>query len=107
MTTTTQVAITTKSMSEGALQVVKRKIKKSENITLHQHLMILLDDVSKNPKMLDMPLIYSHDDEGNQFQFVQSTPSQVGYWGSDGEYVDLKWENDGRGQDFEKAIIIN
>ena len=42
---------------------------------LQEYLDELLLMVKKYPKILDFEVVYSHDDEGNEFQKVQIPPS--------------------------------
>lgn len=77
-------------------------------MTLEEYIENLIEFAKENPETLSMEVIYSSDDEGNEFRYVHYTPT-LGYLNED-----LEFFNDGedledqeiRKDDF-NAVCIN
>ena len=59
-------------------------------VTVNELIVELQKIVALNPKFGEFPCIYSHDDEGNEYQGVMNTPTLVEAQNEDGKPFDLK-----------------
>ena len=59
---------------------------KGGNMTLSDYINNLKKQVIANPEMLDLPIVYSSDDEGNQFHKVVYMATVGNYREDDNEY---------------------
>lgn len=48
-------------------------------MTVKEYLEKLQEVINQDPSVLDLPVVYSKDDEGNQFNLVQYNPT-MGKW---------------------------
>ena len=55
-------------------------------MTLKEYIEELNKLVKQNPKILELPVIYSADDEGNHYQMVHYTPTLGTFDDFDGEW---------------------
>lgn len=49
-------------------------LKTMSKITLNEYINALQEIASQHPSFGKLPIIYSHDDEGNQYQMVNNKP---------------------------------
>ena len=75
-------------------------------MTLKKYLKHLNKIVEKNPEALKYELIYSKDDEGNEFSKVLYKPS-LGFLDDDDEYIDENSDDWGEIEEELNAICIN
>ena len=77
-------------------------------ITLKEYLERLNKLVEEHPEYLDLPLIYSVDDEGNRYEYVIAGAEML-YWYK--EYDDIRDSLNGfteeSKQDYKQVICIN
>jgi hypothetical protein len=74
-------------------------------ILLKEFLEGLNNIVKANPQALDFQVIYSHDDEGNEYQRVVNLPSEITLENPNQKsyrFLEITEENE-----FTNAIIIN
>lgn len=74
-------------------------------ILLKDYLKRLEDIVKANPKALDFQVIYSHDDEGNEYQRVINLPDEITL--EDPNQKSYRFLEISDETEFTNAIIIN
>jgi hypothetical protein len=63
--------------------------------------------IEQNPDMLGMELVYSCDDEGNEFRKVKYLPTLGHYYKEDGEFISVAGIEDGELDLTLNSICIN
>jgi hypothetical protein len=77
-------------------------------MTLQEYIESLQRLIENNPEYVNMPLIYSKDDEGNDYHHVNYSPSPAQVEDLEEYYLELVWDEEGEnpGTDF-NCIMIN
>ena len=77
-------------------------------ITVREFLEDINEEVKNHPELLDMPIIYATDDEGNDFHLVCSNTTKVFYENSDTHYgINVTVSSEEETNDEFNALLIN
>ena len=77
-------------------------------ITLNQHIEQLQNLIKDNPKLKDLPIVYSSDDEGNHFQYVNFKASAGCFIKKDQDYMtEIEIYGDGVTPEDNSRLAIN
>lgn len=75
-------------------------------MTLNEYIEKLIEIRDQHPTFGDLPIIYSHDDEGNQYQKVDNDPGLFAVEDLDSRYPEPVFFEGMKAEDF-NCIIIN
>ena len=93
---------------EEILDQNNSKIKKTTNIKISkEHFTVgdLIKELQKLPK--DLPIIYSHDDEGNEFQMVNQPPCVMRIRELTNRFIEVLNPDEENYEDGVEAVCIN